>query len=52
MRLNVTDPDRVAGQLTVLINGAFVSMQVLEPDEAVMLLQSAANAVLAANQAS
>ncbi|MFS8974515.1 TetR/AcrR family transcriptional regulator [Cupriavidus necator] len=51
-RLNVADPDRVAGQLTVLINGAFVSMQVLEPDEAVMLLQSAANAVLAANQAS
>lgn len=51
-QLNVVDPDRVAGQLTVLINGAFVSMQVLEPDEAVTLLQSASNAVLAANQAS
>lgn len=51
-QLKVADPDRVAGQLTVLINGAFVSMQVLEPDEAVTLLQTASSAVLAANQAS
>ncbi|MFN4024898.1 MAG: TetR/AcrR family transcriptional regulator [Hyphomonas sp.] len=50
-RLDAKCPDRLAGQLAVLINGAFVSSQVFEPGEAVPLLQSAASALIAASRA-
>ncbi|MBX4894785.1 TetR/AcrR family transcriptional regulator [Rhizobium bangladeshense] len=46
--LAVAAPDRLAGQLAVLINGAFVSMQVFEPGEATGLLRDAAHALIAA----
>lgn len=46
-RLDVARPDDLAGQLAVLINGAFVSSQILEHGEAVSLLQSAARALIA-----
>lgn len=48
--LAVAAPDRLAGQLTVLINGAFVSMQVFERGEATGLLRDAAHALIAANR--
>lgn len=46
--LGVADPDTLAGQLTVLINGAFVSGQVLSAAEASGLLHAAADALVAA----
>ena len=49
-RLAVAAPDRLAGQLAVLINGAFVSMQVFEPGEATGLLRDAAHALIAASR--
>ncbi|MBB2673108.1 MULTISPECIES: TetR/AcrR family transcriptional regulator [Rhizobium] len=49
-RLAVAAPDRLAGQLAVLINGAFVSMQVFEPGEATGLLRDAAHALIAAGR--
>jgi AcrR family transcriptional regulator len=48
-RLNVPDPDEVAGQLAVLINGAFVSTQLFEPGEATPLLRNAADALISRN---
>lgn len=48
-QLNVATPDMLAGQLAVLINGAFVSSQIFERGEAVQLLQQAADALIAAN---
>lgn len=48
-RLGVGRPDELAGQLSLLINGAFVSSQVLEADEAVPVLRGAAHALVAAN---
>jgi AcrR family transcriptional regulator len=48
-RLNVPDPDEVAGQLAVLINGAFVSTQLFEPGEATPLLRHAADALINGN---
>jgi AcrR family transcriptional regulator len=48
--LAVTAPDRLAGQLAVLINGAFVSMQLFEPGEATSLLTDAAHALIAASR--
>jgi AcrR family transcriptional regulator len=48
-RLGVARPDELAGQLSLLINGAFVSSQVLEPDEAIPLLRQIARALIAAN---
>jgi AcrR family transcriptional regulator len=42
MRMGIAQPNEVAGQLSLLINGAFVSSQILEPGEAVTLLQHAA----------
>ena len=48
-RLAVARPDELAGQLCVLVNGAFVSSQVLEPDEAIPLLQRMAHALIAAS---
>src|SRR6266446_1417914 len=50
-RLHCADPDALAGQLAVLINGAFVSTPLYEPGEATMLLQRAADALIAANVA-
>jgi len=50
-RLNSTAPDELAGQLVVLVNGAFVSTQIFEPGEAAPLLRRAAEALIAANAA-
>jgi AcrR family transcriptional regulator len=50
-RLNSGAPDELAGQLTVLINGAFVSTSLYEPGEATALLQRAAAALIAAHPA-
>lgn len=47
-RLKVGAPDDLAGQLTVLINGAFVSTSVFKPGEAVPLLHRAADAFITA----
>lgn len=47
-RLQVARPDELAGQLALLVNGAFVSSQVLFAGEAVPLLRNAAHALLAA----
>jgi AcrR family transcriptional regulator len=50
-RLHCAAPDELAGQLAVLINGAFVSTPLYEPGEATMLLQRAADALIAAHVA-
>lgn len=47
-RLGLVQPERVAGQLAVLINGAFVSTDLLAPDDAIDLLRNAAHALVAA----
>ena len=47
-RLGVKRPDELAGQLSLLINGAFVSLQVLSPGEAGPLLRATARALIAA----
>lgn len=47
-RLKVGATDELAGQLAVLINGAFVSTQLFEPGEATPLLRHAAEALTAA----
>ena len=47
-RLRVKRPDELAGQLSLLINGAFVSSQVLSPGEAGPLLRATARALMAA----
>lgn len=46
LRLGACRPDELAGQLAVLINGAFVSSGMLDSEEAVPLLQSAAKAMI------
>jgi AcrR family transcriptional regulator len=46
-RLGAPAPDDLAGQLAVLINGAFVSSQIFEPGEATPLLKRAAAALIA-----
>jgi AcrR family transcriptional regulator len=48
VRLGVQHPDVLGGQLSLLINGAFVSAQVLSPDEATQLLRGGAQALIAA----
>jgi AcrR family transcriptional regulator len=45
-RLGVARPDELAGQLSILINGAFVSSQIFEPGEATPLLRQAAHALI------
>ena len=50
-RLHCAAPDELAGQLVVLINGAFVSTPLYEPGEATILLQRAADALIAAHVA-
>jgi AcrR family transcriptional regulator len=47
-RLRVKRPDELAGQLSLLINGAFVSSQVLSAGEAGPLLRATARALIAA----
>ena len=47
-RLRVKRPDELAGQLSLIINGAFVSSQVLSRGEADPLLQATAHALIAA----
>ena len=47
-RLRVKHPDELAGQLSLLINGAFVSSQILSPGEAGPLLRATASALIAA----
>jgi AcrR family transcriptional regulator len=51
-RLGVAAPDLLAGQLAVLINGAFVSTPIFAHREATRLLQQAADALIQANSAS
>jgi AcrR family transcriptional regulator len=48
-RLGVTRADDLAGQLSVLVNGTFVSSQLFEPGEAIPLLQRMAHALIAAS---
>lgn len=48
-RLDLTDADVVAAQLTVLVNGAFVSAGVLVDDRPDVVLRAAAAALLAAS---
>lgn len=47
-RLNVARPDELAAQLAILINGAFVSSELLAPGEATDVLQASARALVAA----
>ena len=47
-RLRVKRPDELAGQLSLLINGAFVSSQVFSPGEEGPLLQATAQALIVA----
>ncbi|HWB57426.1 MAG TPA: helix-turn-helix domain-containing protein [Gaiellaceae bacterium] len=47
-RVGVTRPTDLGGQLALLVNGAFVSSQVLSPDEATPLLRASAQALIAA----
>lgn len=49
-RLQVGDPDELADQLALLVNGAFVSSQVLELSEAAPVLQRAAHALIAGHR--
>jgi AcrR family transcriptional regulator len=49
-RLGVVHRDLLAGQLSILINGAFVSSQIFEPGEATPLLRQAAHALIEANR--
>jgi AcrR family transcriptional regulator len=50
-RLAVPQPDRLAAQLAVLINGAFVSSSLLSPQEATDVLLAAVKALLMGAQA-
>lgn len=49
-RLGAARPDELAGQLALLVNGAFVSSQMLEPGEATPLLRRTAQALIEANR--
>lgn len=49
-RLGTRDSDELAGQLAILVNGAFVSTQMLAADEATPLLQKAARALITASR--
>lgn len=40
-RLGVQHPDELAAQLSLLVNGAFVSSQILDPEEVPMLRRAA-----------
>ena len=47
-RLGADRPDELGGQLSLVINGAFVSSQVRSPGEATQLLRTTARALVAA----
>ena len=47
-RLDVSNPGELAGQLALVVNGAFVSSQILLPGEALPLLQATSRALVAA----
>ena len=47
-RLDVARPDQLAAQLAVLLNGAFVSSELLAPEEATEILLASARALVAA----
>ena len=47
-RLGAVRPDELAGQLSVLINGAFVSSPIFETGEATPLLRGTASVLIAA----
>lgn len=49
-RLGVARPDELAGQLSLLINGAFVSSQIFEAGEATPLLHRTAHALIEASR--
>lgn len=49
-KLSAASPDELAGQLSVLVNGAFVSSQIFEPGEATRLLRRAADALISASR--
>jgi hypothetical protein len=49
-RLGVARPDELAGQLSLLINGAFVSSQIFEPGEATPLLRHTAHTLIEASR--
>jgi AcrR family transcriptional regulator len=49
-RLGVARPDELAGQLSLLINGAFVSAQIFKPGEATPLLRRTAHALIEASR--
>lgn len=49
-RLGATRLDELAGQLSLLINGAFVSSQLFKPGEATPLLRNTAQALIAASR--
>ncbi|HEX6195359.1 MAG TPA: TetR/AcrR family transcriptional regulator [Jiangellaceae bacterium] len=50
-RLGAERPDELAAALALLINGAFVSSNLLEPGEAIPVLQAAAKALVGATPA-
>lgn len=47
-RLDVTHPDDLAAQLALLVNGAFVSSELLVPDDATRILLASAHALVEA----
>ncbi len=49
-RIGVARPDELAAQLSLLINGAFVSSQILTPGEATPLLLQAAHTLIEASR--
>lgn len=49
-RLGAARPDALAGQLAMLVNGAFVSASLFAPGEAAPSLRDAARALIAANR--
>jgi len=49
-RLGVSLPDELAGQLSLLINGAFVSSQIFEQGEATPLLRHTAHLLIGASR--
>jgi AcrR family transcriptional regulator len=51
-RLDVPQPDQLAAQLAVFVNGAFVSSSLLKPEEATGVLLAALRAMLAGAQIS
>jgi AcrR family transcriptional regulator len=51
-RLNVARPDELAAQLAILVNGAFVSSELLLPGGATEILLSCADALVAAARSS